>query len=106
MTGRPAKGVRITLFRLDGIDREQIAEQRTNADGRCDTPLLDSSAFRTGIFELQFHIGDYFTGRGIETSDPAFLNIVPIRVGLKEGDGHYHVPLLVSPYSYSTYRGS
>lgn len=105
MAGCPAEGVRITLYRINGADREQIAEQVTNADGRCDAPLLEGDAFESGTYALAFHIGDYFAGKGVEAGDPAFLNIVPIRVGLN-GDENYHVPLLVSPFAYSTYRGS
>lgn len=105
MLGRPAPGVRIVLTRL-GPDGGIIAEALTNADGRTDQPLMAGEAFRPGQYELAFHIGDYFRSLGIVLPDPPFLDVVPIRVGLSEVDGHYHVPLLASPWAYSTYRGS
>ncbi|MEN3380201.1 MAG: 5-hydroxyisourate hydrolase, partial [Hyphomicrobiales bacterium] len=82
-----------------------VAEMMTNADGRCDRPLLDGADFAHGVYEIMFHIGDYFRRSGIMLPDPPFLDLVPIRFGVAE-DAHYHVPLLVSPYAYSTYRGS
>ena len=102
--GKPAAGMRI-LFKV--LDRPAGApvEAVTNADGRLDTPLLEGAAFKLGQYELLFHVGDYFRARGVTLPDPAFLDIVPIRFGISE-DAHYHVPLLVSPYGYSTYRGS
>lgn len=105
--GRPAAGVAIELYRLapDG-GRLRIATATTNADGRTDQPLLSGSAFAAGSYELLFHVGDYFRACGAALSEPPFLDAVPIRVTLAEPDGHYHVPLLVSPWSYSTYRGS
>ena len=78
----------------------------TNADGRTDAPLLSGGSFRTGAYELVFHVGAYFRGAGVPVAEPPFLDAVPIRFTLAEPDGHYHVPLLVSPWSYSTYRGS
>jgi 5-hydroxyisourate hydrolase len=86
--------------------REPVLTATTNADGRTDAPLLAGAAFRAGTYELVFHVGDYFRARGTATADPPFLDLVPLRVGLAAPDGHYHVPLLVSPWSYSTYRGS
>lgn len=80
-------------------------EAITNQDGRLDTPLLEGAAFKPGPYELLFHVGDYFRAQGVKLADPAFLDVVPIRFGITE-DAHYHVPLLVSPYGYSTYRGS
>jgi 5-hydroxyisourate hydrolase len=105
--GRPAAGLRITLCALgkDGV-RTPVTEVLTNADGRTDKPLLFGETYRPGTYELEFHAGDYFRARGVELPDPAFIDIVPIRFGMHEVDGHYHVPLLVSPYSFSTYRGS
>jgi hydroxyisourate hydrolase len=101
--GRPAAGVTIKLFSLaDG--RHLVATAVTNADGRTDAPLLEAATWRPGRYELEFHVGAYFAGRGVERGDPPFLEEVVVRVTL--GDGHYHVPLLVSPWSYSTYRGS
>ena len=80
-------------------------EAFTNQDGRLDQPLLEGAAFQPGRYELLFHVGDYFRAQGVTLADPAFLDIVPIRFGISE-EAHYHVPLLVSPYGYSTYRGS
>ena len=102
--GKPAAGLRVELYRHDGAP-VAIASAVTNADGRLDAPLLDGAAFRPGRYELIFHVGDYFRARGTALPDPAFLDIVPLRFGMAE-DAHYHVPLLVSPYGYSTYRGS
>jgi 5-hydroxyisourate hydrolase len=105
--GKPAAGMRVVFRALDG--EGEPLEAFTNADGRLDRPLLEGAAFRPGRYELAFHVGDYFRARaneqGRDLSDPAFLDVVPIRFGIA-GDAHYHVPLLVSPYGYSTYRGS
>lgn len=106
VNGRPAAGVAIELFRLDGDRREPVASAATNADGRTDAPLMTGDAFRTGAYELVFRVGPYFRSLGTKTADPPFLDVVPIRFQIAEPDGHYHVPLLVSPWSYSTYRGS
>lgn len=78
----------------------------TNADGRADQPLVSGDAFSAGTYELLFYIGDYFRGMGVQLPDPAFLDVVPVRFGIGAAGQHYHVPLLVSPFSYSTYRGS
>ncbi|WP_414832044.1 hydroxyisourate hydrolase [Afifella sp. YEN Y35] len=101
--GRPASGLRIELFDAAG---EKLREVSTNADGRCDAPLLEGSDFKAGRYELLFHVGDYFRGSGVDLPDPAFLDVVPVRFGIADPGTHYHVPLLVSPYGYSTYRGS
>jgi 5-hydroxyisourate hydrolase len=106
VNGRPAAGVRIVLHRLDGEAREPVAETRTNADGRTDAPLMTGDAMRAGAYEILFHVGDYFRAAGVATADPAFLDVVPVRFAIADVAGHYHVPLLVSPWSYSTYRGS
>ena len=98
--GRPAAGVAITLFRLDGDTREKLAEVATNADGRTDQPLLTGADFSPGLYELVFDVAAYFRGA------PAFYDTVPIRFRVTDASGHYHVPLLVTPWSYSTYRGS
>jgi len=103
--GRPAAGLRIDLHALDG-GRRHLLTIETNADGRCDRPLLEGDAFRPGAYELLFHAGAYFRAAGISLPEPAFLDEVPIRFGIAEPDGHYHVPLLVSPWSFTTYRGS
>lgn len=102
--GRPAAGMRITLYALDG-ERRQLAEVVTNADGRTDGPILPEATFRTGRYELVFHVGDWLDAQGHQAVGPRFLDEVPIRFGMAEDD-HYHVPLLVSPYGFSTYRGS
>lgn len=104
--GRPARGVAVELFALGGENRRLMAAAVTNADGRTDAPLMAGDIFRTGVYELVFHIGDYFRAQGTLIADLPFLDIVPIRFSIAEPDGHYHVPLLVSPWSYSTYRGS
>jgi 5-hydroxyisourate hydrolase len=102
-TGRPAAGLKLILRRLS--DGEVLAVRVTNADGRIDRPLLEGDTFATGSYELVFEAGDYFRRSGVELPDPAFLDAIPIRFGMDEAT-HYHVPLLVSPYGYSTYRGS
>lgn len=102
--GKPAAGLKVTLSRLDGAPK-LLAEVVTNADGRGDKPLLEGAAFAAGTYELVFHVGDYFRRAGAKLPDPPFLDVVPLRFGVSE-DAHYHVPLLVSPYGYSTYRGS
>jgi 5-hydroxyisourate hydrolase len=99
--GRPGAGVRLVLRR----DGEVLVDIRTNADGRTDKPLLEGAAFRTGAYELTFHVGDYFRARGTPLADPPFLDAIPLRFSIAD-DGDYHVPLLVSPFGYSTYRGS
>ncbi len=103
--GRPAAGLRIELWRLDGTGREKAAEAVTNADGRTDAPILPRERFATGLWELVFHAGDYLRATGQAGPEPLFLDEVPIRFGMAE-PAHYHVPLLLSPFGYSTYRGS
>jgi 5-hydroxyisourate hydrolase len=104
--GRAAAGVRVELHRLgaDGT-RVLLADVVTNADGRTDAPLLTGEAMTTGCHELTFHVGAYFAGAADDAGN-AFLDLVPVRFGISDADGHYHVPLLVSPHAYSTYRGS
>ena len=102
--GGPAAGVGIRLYRL-GEQRELVAGASSNADGRTGEPLLADDAMRTGTYELEFDIGNYFLGLGTDVDDPAFLDTVVIRFSIK-ADENYHVPLLASPWSYSTYRGS
>jgi 5-hydroxyisourate hydrolase len=99
--GRPASGVRVVLRR----DGAVVAQGATNVDGRMDKPLLEGAAFMPGGYELAFHVGDYFRARGAALADPPFLDVIPLRFAISE-DAHYHVPLLVSPFGYSTYRGS
>ena len=106
VTGKPAPGVRLALYEVGGSARSLIVETVTNADGRTDAPLLSGGPLRIGTYELQFNVGEYFAAQKIAQSDPPFLDIVPIRFSIAEPEGHYHVPLLVTPWSYSTYRGS
>ncbi len=103
--GRPAAGLRIELWRLGPDGPAPVAEAVTNADGRTDAPILPPERFAPGLWELRFHVGAYFAGCGLALPEPPFLDVVPVRFGMAE-DAHYHVPLLVSPYGYSTYRGS
>ena len=106
-SGRPAEGVRIELYELQPSgERKLIAATATNADGRTDKPLIGAAEARDGQFELVFHAGDYFRRLGAKLADPPFLDVVPIRFAVADPAAHYHVPLLVSPWSYSTYRGS
>ncbi|MCP4880649.1 MAG: hydroxyisourate hydrolase [Gammaproteobacteria bacterium] len=107
-SGRPAQGMVIRLygFSLDGLSKKLLVETVTNEDGRCDAPILSNGAFTIGLYELEFEAGDYFRNAGISLPKPAFLDTIPIRFGMADGHSHYHVPLLVSPYSFSTYRGS
>ena len=102
--GRPAAGVDIRLFALDGA-RRLVTSAVSNADGRTDRPLVEGAAMTSGSYELEFDIGPYFADRGLPTGDPAFLDTVVIRFSIAAGE-HYHVPLLATPWSYSTYRGS
>jgi hydroxyisourate hydrolase len=105
--GAPAQGVRIELYELArGGARKLVADATTNADGRTDEPLIAAANARIGRFELVFHAGDYFRREGAELADPPFLDCVPINFAIADPAAHYHVPLLVSPWSYSTYRGS
>ncbi|GGB45159.1 5-hydroxyisourate hydrolase [Roseibium aquae] len=103
--GCPAEGLTIELWSVDG-DPVHLATHVTNADGRIDGPILDGDAFDVGQYELRFHAGDYLKTSGQTLPDPLFLDIIPIRFGIAEAGGHYHVPLLLSPFGYSTYRGS
>lgn len=104
--GRPAARLRIVLARLDGDKRTVLADTETNLDGRCDAPLLSAETMTTGRYELLFHAGDYLRREHGTLPEPAFLDEIPIRFGVANANAHYHVPLLISPYGYSTYRGS
>lgn len=104
--GRPATGVRIELYRIEGEARRRVAEAVTNANGRCDGPLLEGAALTAGVYELVFHAGAYFDGLGLDLPEPKFLDRVPVRFGVAEPEAHYHVPLLLSPFGCATYRGS
>ena len=106
--GKPAASMAIELWRIEptGNERQLLKTLRTNADGRADEPLLRDDAFAVGIYELVFAVGQYFAANmALDTAYP-FLNMVPIRFGIADASAHYHVPLLVSPWAYSTYRGS
>jgi 5-hydroxyisourate hydrolase len=96
MHGKPAAGVRLRLTR----NGEMLAEGRTNADGRCDSPLLTGETLSAGRYELAFEVGDYFRGQGVVLPEPAFLETVTIAFGIADPGSHYHVPLLVSPFAY------
>jgi 2-oxo-4-hydroxy-4-carboxy-5-ureidoimidazoline decarboxylase len=106
VSGKPAAGVRIALYEVGASARGLLTQTVTNADGRTDAPLLSGGPLRIGTYELQFHVGDYFASQQNALADPAFLDVVPIRFSIAEPEGHYHVPLQVTPWSYSTYRGS
>ncbi|MEO8241096.1 MAG: hydroxyisourate hydrolase [bacterium] len=104
--GCPAAGIRITLYRVTGSGRDQIAEMDTNADGRTDQPMLAGEGFAVGTYELVFSAGDYLRASGQAAAEVLFLDDIPIRFGVQDPAAHYHVPLLLSAYGYSTYRGS
>ena len=104
--GCPAEGLAIALYRIHADQRELLAEMRTNADGRTDAHILPAERFQTGTYELVFHAGDYLRASGQAGAEPLFLDQVPIRFGMSDPLAHYHVPLLLSPFGYSTYRGS
>ena len=105
-SGLPAENVKLLLSILKAGRQEQLVEAYTNSDGRTDTPLLEGEKFVCGIYEISFYIGDYFGMRNSQSTNNPFLNVVPVRFGIEDASKHYHVPLLVSPYGYSTYRGS
>jgi len=104
--GRPAEGVLLELFGLDGDAAIPLAQTTTDADGRGRTLLLPPGPLRIGRYELRFHVGPYFEALGLPVTDPPFFDVIPVRFGIAEPEAHYHVPLLVSPWTYTTYRGS
>jgi 2-oxo-4-hydroxy-4-carboxy-5-ureidoimidazoline decarboxylase len=105
--GHPAAAVAVELVELsEGEEPRAIARAATNRDGRTEQPLIGGRPLPIGRYELRFHIGDYFARRGVAQGEPRFLDVVPVRFAIAEPEGHYHVPLLVTPWSYSTYRGS
>jgi 5-hydroxyisourate hydrolase len=104
--GRPAADLRIELWMLRDDGEKLLTTVRTNSDGRTDAPLLDELSIDVGTYELLFFVGEYFIAQGVVLPEPRFLDIVPIRFGIFDAAQKYHVPLLVSPWSYSTYRGS
>jgi 5-hydroxyisourate hydrolase len=104
--GIPGSGIVIQLFEVVDNHRQLILSTKTNADGRCDAPLLSDDSFKAGVYELDFHAGDYFAAQGAAVPQPAFVDVVTLRFGIADAAAHYHVPLLVTPWAYSTYRGS
>jgi 5-hydroxyisourate hydrolase len=104
--GKPAAGVKITLYRISGQSHRKVKEVVTNADGRTDGPLLEGKDLTTGSYELVFCAGDYLRTSGQAGEGVLFLDEIPIRFGVPDASQHYHVPLLISPFGYSTYRGS
>lgn len=103
-SGKPASGLKIELWSI-AAKAELVKTVTTNGDGRVDGAILEGDSFKTGIYELRFHAGAYLRASGAKLDEPAFLDVIPIRFGISS-PGHYHVPLLLSPYGYSTYRGS
>jgi 2-oxo-4-hydroxy-4-carboxy-5-ureidoimidazoline decarboxylase len=106
LSGQPAAGVRIALYEVGASARGLLVETTTNTDGRTDAPLMAHAPLRIGTYELQFHAADYFKARDTALAEPPFLDVVPLRFCIADAEGHYHVPLLMTPWSYSTYRGS
>ncbi len=104
--GKPGAGVRVALYALAGGQRTLLKTVTTNADGRCDLPLLEGEAMLAGRYELVFGAGDYFAARGVALPEPRFIDEVAIAFGIADVTQNYHVPLVVTPWSYSTYRGS
>lgn len=104
--GCPAQGIKIELYTVDDRGFTLLKTTHTNDDGRCDQALLDDAEINSGHYELRFHTADYFRAKTTSLSEPAFLDLIPIRFAIADPLAHYHVPLLVSPWSYSTYRGS
>ncbi len=105
-TGKPAAGMSIALYKVDGESSTLLKSVITNDDGRVDAPIISEDQFEVGIYELRFMAGDYLRKTTPDLPDPLFLDIIPIRFGLADAQAHYHVPLLVSPFGFSTYRGS
>jgi len=104
--GRPGDGVKVALFSVGTAGKALLKMDITNADGRCSTPLLEGEAMKVGQYELVFNAGDYFASQGLHLPSPRFIDLVTLAFGIASADENYHVPLVVSPWSYSTYRGS
>jgi 5-hydroxyisourate hydrolase len=104
--GKPGAGVKVELYAVGAGSRVLIKTDTTNADGRCDAPLLEGSALQPGTYELVFAAGDYFAAQGVDLPEPKFIDRVTIAFGIADASQNYHVPLVVTPWSYSTYRGS
>ncbi|RXZ45477.1 hydroxyisourate hydrolase [Crenobacter cavernae] len=106
MHGKPASDVAIKVFRVENEVRTQVAASETNSDGRVTQPLLEGDALTAGVYEIQFHVGEYFARKGVNLPEPRFVDVVVLRFGISTPSEHYHVPLVVTPWTYSTYRGS
>jgi 5-hydroxyisourate hydrolase len=104
--GKPAAGVKVALFSVAGDGKALLKMDMTNADGRCSAPLLEGESMKPGQYELVFNAGDYFAAQGVVLPSPRFVDLVTLAFGIASADENYHVPLVVSPWSYSTYRGS
>lgn len=104
--GVPAAGIPIWLYRVSGNSHKKLVEMVTNSDGRTDAPILPANKFKPGHYELIFFTGGYLEKQGLASGEVKFLDQIPIRFGIDDPESHYHVPLLISPYGYSTYRGS
>ncbi len=104
--GRPAAGIRYRLYQIDGEARRLVAEGETNSDGRAPTPLLTPATIRPGPYSLEYDVAAYHGTQGFTLTDPPFLDVVTLRFNVSALDQHYHIPLLLSPYGYTTYRGS
>lgn len=104
--GKPGVGVKLALYAVHGKEKALLKEAVTNNDGRCDAPLLQGDELKAGRYELVFGAGDYFAGQGVQLPSPRFVDEVVIAFGIADATQNYHVPLVVSPWSYSTYRGS
>jgi 5-hydroxyisourate hydrolase len=104
--GKPGAGVKVELFAVGAAGRSLLKTETTNSDGRCNAPLLEGEALACGRYELVFHAGDYFAANGVALPEPRFIDQVTIAFGIADASQNYHVPLVVTPWSYSTYRGS
>ena len=104
--GKPAQGVRLSLHRIEGDKTTLLSQTATNADGRCDAPLLEGTTMLAGQYELRFALGDYYAALGVPLPEPRFLDEVVLRFGIANPEQNYHVPLVATPWAYSTYRGS
>ena len=104
--GRPGQNIQLSLYKIVDNQRQHLLSTRTNDDGRCDAPLLEGDTLRAGRYELVFAAGDYFAGQGVDLPEPRFVDRVTIAFGVADPTQNYHVPLVVTPWSYSTYRGS